>query len=50
MNAIVADVDCLVKIIDDCVADGFVILDVVDGIFDVSVNLDVDYVGNDAKG
>ena len=46
----VADVDCIVKVIDDCVADGLAILDAVDGVFDVNVNLDVGYVENDAKG
>ena len=30
--------------------DGFTIIDAVDGIFDVSVNIDVGYVENDAKG
>ena len=30
--------------------DGFVIIDVVDGVFDVSVNLEIGYVENDAKG
>ena len=29
--------------------DGTVMIDVVDGIFDVSVNIDVGYVENDAK-
>ena len=42
--------DCIVKVKDDCVADGLAILDVVDGVFDMSVNLNVGYVGNDAKG
>ena len=31
----VADVDCIVKVIDDCVADGLAILNAVDGVFDV---------------
>ena len=43
-------VDCDVKVTDDCVVDGLAILDAVDGVFDVSVNLDVGYVENDVKG
>ena len=46
----IADVDCNVKVTDDCIADGLTTLDVVDGVFAVSVNLDVGYVENDAKG
>ena len=38
---VVADVDCVVKVKDDCVVDGLAILNVVDGVFDVSVNLGV---------
>ena len=30
--------------------DGLAILDAVDGVFDVSVNLELGYVENDAKG
>ena len=40
----------MVKVIDDCVADGLAILDTVDGVFDVSVNLGLGYVENDVKG
>ena len=36
---VVAVVDCDVKVIDDCVVDGFGIFDVVDGVFDMSVIL-----------
>ena len=46
----VADVDCNVKVKDECIADGLAILAIVDGVFDVSMNLDVGYVENDAKG
>ena len=34
------------RIKDDCEVDGLVILDVPDGVFDVSVKLEVGYVGN----
>ena len=50
LDAGVAVVDCDVKVIDDYVVDGLAILDTVDGVFDVSANLDVGYVENDAKG
>ena len=47
--AIVADVDCIVKVKDDCEVDGLAILSVLDGVFDVNVNLDVGYVENDVE-
>ena len=43
----VADVNCAAKVKDDCRVDGLAILN---GVFDVNVNLDVEYVENDVKG
>ena len=40
---------CIQVVDGDCVTDGIAILDVHDGVFDMSVNLDVGYVENAVK-